>query len=37
MLYDIILILQVNCRIGKDCGQNGDRLSENDEKLPYLH
>ena len=21
----------------KDCGQNGDRMSKNDEKLPYLH
>ena len=23
--------------IGKDCDQNGDRMSKKDEKLPYLH
>ena len=25
------------CRIGKDFDHNGDRMSKNDEKLPYLH
>ena len=24
------------CRIGKDSNRNGDRMSDNDEKLPYL-
>ena len=22
---------------GKDCDQNGERMSKDDEKLPYLH
>ena len=22
---------------GKDCGQIGDRMSDNDETFPYLH
>ena len=30
-------IISQLCRIGKDCDQNSDRMSENDEKLPYLH
>ena len=25
------------CRIGKDCGRNGDRLSKKNESMPYLH
>ena len=25
------------CLIEKDCDRNGDRMSKNDEKLPYLH
>ena len=32
-----IKIISQFCRIGKDCDQNSDRMSENDEKLPYLH
>ena len=30
-------IISQFCRIGKYFYRNGDRLSENDEKLPYLH
>ena len=30
-------IISQFCRFGKDCDQNGDRMSENDEKLPYWH
>ena len=30
-------IISQFCWIGKDFGQNGDRLSKNEEKLPYLH
>ena len=25
------------CWNGRDCGQIGDRMSDNDEKLPCLH
>ena len=25
------------CRIGKDYDRKGDRMSKNNEKLPYLH
>ena len=25
------------CQIGKDWDQNADRMSKNDENLPYLH
>ena len=32
-----IKIISQFCSIGKNCGQNGDRLSKNIEKLPYLH
>ena len=31
------LILYWFCRIGKDCGQNGNRLSKNYEKFQNLH
>ena len=30
-------IISQFCRIGKDCDQNKDRMSENNAKLPYLH
>ena len=30
-------IISRACQIGKDCDQNGDRMSKNDEKLQYLH
>ena len=30
-------IISQFCRIGKDCSWNGNRLSKNFEKLPYLH
>ena len=32
-LYNIISQF---CGIGKDCDQNDDRMSKNDEKLAYL-
>ena len=32
-----IKIISQFCRIGKDCDQNGDRMSKNDENLPHLH
>ena len=25
------------CQISKDCDQNADRMSKNDENLPYVH
>ena len=34
--YHIKIISQF-CRIGKDCDRNGDGMSKNNEKLPYLH
>ena len=34
--FDSKIISQF-CQIGKDCDQNGDRMSEKDEKVPYLH
>ena len=34
--YDEKIISQF-CRIEKDCDWNGHRMSENDEKLPYLY
>ena len=30
-------IISKFCWIGKDCDQNGERMSKNDEKMPYLH
>ena len=30
-------IISQLCWIGKDFDRNGDRLSKNYEKLPYLH
>ena len=32
-----IMIISQICRNGKDCSQIGDRMSDNDEKLPCLH
>ena len=31
-----IKIISQFCWIGNDSDQNGDRMSKNDEKLPYL-
>ena len=30
-------IISQLCRIGKDCDRHADRMSKNDEKLPYFH
>ena len=31
------MIISQICQNSKDCGHIGNRMSDNDEKLPYLH
>ena len=33
----ILILISQFCQIGKDCDQNGDKLSKNNKKSPYCN